>query len=155
MSEEYPHEQAINMNVVVPSRRERLRRPLPSPPVADPSNRGSMGGGAAVAAAAAGVRGVVASRLAAMASAGSTTTTATNGVISSDQSSQQHKLSGSYSVDSGASSRIPSYRLSSLDRLAQRQRLFESGSSPAPPTSSATNGTTPSLNVDPSVALVS
>lgn len=153
MSEEYQHEQAINMNVVIPSRRERLRRPLPSPPVADPSNRGSMGGGgAAVAAAAAGVRGVVASRLAAMASAGSTTSTATNGVISSDP--QQHKLSGSYSVDSGASSRIPSYRLSSLDRLAQRQRLFESG--PAPPTSSsATNGTTPSLNIDPSVALVS
>ena len=49
MSEEYQHEQAINMNVVIPSRRERLRRPLPSPPVADPSNRGSMGGGGAAA----------------------------------------------------------------------------------------------------------
>lgn len=107
------------------SGRERLRRPLPQVPT-----RGSdpPGGAAAGAAAVAGVRGVVASRLAAMASAGSSaapasltsSSSATNGA----PETVPIRLTASYSVDS--SSRIPSYRLSSLDRLAQRQRLFES-----------------------------
>ncbi|KAI9564217.1 putative septin-7 isoform X1 [Daphnia sinensis] len=154
------------------SRRERLRRPLPNPP--EP-NRGSTN--AAAAAAAAGVRGVVASRLAAMASAGSpissvtsssssaalssstfaaatTTTTTTNGTSSnSSDNGLPHKLTTSYSVDSN--SRIPSYRLSSLDRLAQRQRLFEATTAtsvqpnglptahpPPPPSSSSSSSST-------------
>jgi len=58
------------------------------------------------------------SRLAAMASAGSTT----NGGLDSN-------------------SRIPSYRLSSLDRLAQRQRLFE-----GQPAAATTNGTSTPLH---------
>ena len=155
---------------VVASRRERLRRPLPNPPM----DRGSTG--AAAAAAAAGVRGVVASRLEAMASAGSTSSSSTSasasvinggsnsgigslnggnsgGEMSSSTSSSttsssvtstaNPKLSAtSYSLDSN--SRIPSYRLSSLDRLAQRQRLFESSSSmagtaPPPPPPSSTS----------------
>lgn len=163
------------MSEELASRRERLRRPLPNPPLlADQlSTRGSSsstsrggGGGAgaaaAAAAAAAGVRGVVASRVAAMASAGSssTTNTATNGSLESG--GPPHKLTSSFSVDSN-SSRIPSYRLSSLDRLAQRQRLFESGPGSTPPALSsgplpppAPNGTTPpSLTADPSSALVS
>ncbi|XP_057371702.1 septin-7-like isoform X2 [Daphnia carinata] len=135
---------------LVASRRERLRRPLPNPPEPNRGPGGSLQSNAAAAAAAAGVRGVVASRLAAMASAGSsissvtsssssaalsssnstfaaaatTTTTTTNGTSSnSSDNGLPHKLTTSYSVDSN--SRIPSYRLSSLDRLAQRQRLFE------------------------------
>ena len=147
----------------VASRRERLRRPLPNPP---DSNRGSSGGGGGgsnnTAAAAAGVRGVVASRLAAMASAGSSTSssvTAASAGSSSPASTATtngsdlpHKLSTSYSVDSN--SRIPSYRLSSLDRLAQRQRLFEATTAtsvqpnglptahpPPPPTTAATTTT--------------
>jgi len=86
------------------------RRPLP------PAPNGSSGFIAGSRASNGSVSGVVASRLAAMASAGSTT----NGGVDSN-------------------SRIPSYRLSSLDRLAQRQRLFE-----AQP--SATNGTSTPLH---------
>ena len=166
---EMSEEQHSSVSVVLASRRERLRRPLPNPPPpADQlsTNRGSSstsgGGAAAAAAAAAGVRGVVASRLAAMASAGSSTSssvTAASAGSSSPASTATtngsdlpHKLSTSYSVDSN--SRIPSYRLSSLDRLAQRQRLFEATTAtsvqpnglptahpPPPPTTAATTTT--------------
>ena len=93
------------------------RRPLP------PAPNGSSGFIAGSRASNGSVSGVVASRLAAMASAGSTT----NGGVDSN-------------------SRIPSYRLSSLDRLAQRQRLFEA--QPA-----ATNGTSTPLHSTDTVSL--
>lgn len=144
----------------VASRRERLRRPLPNPPssLAD-SNRGSNGHTAA--AAAAGVRGVVASRLAAMASAGSTASSSASSAATTNGASDlpTHKLTTSYSVDSN--SRIPSYRLSSLDRLAQRQRLFEATTAtgvqpnglpsahPSPPTTTSTSSTTTPLANNP------
>ena len=88
------------------------RRPLP------PAPNGSSGFTAGSRASSGSVAGVVASRLAAMASAGSTT----NGGLDSN-------------------SRIPSYRLSSLDRLAQRQRLFE-----GQPAAATTNGTSTPLH---------
>jgi len=101
------------------SRREKLRAPpqLPS----RGSSLGALGAGAN-----AGVRGVVASRVAAMASAASASTVSSSVSVSTETttaSTTLSKLTSSYSVDSN--SRIPSYRLSSLDRLAQRQRLFE------------------------------
>ncbi|XP_046446172.1 septin-7-like isoform X2 [Daphnia pulex] len=165
------------------SRRERLRRPLPNPP--EPNRGSAAQSTAAAAAAAAGVRGVVASRLAAMASAGSPissvtsssssssaaisststfaggTTTTTSATTNGDNN-LPHKLTTSYSVDSN--SRIPSYRLSSLDRLAQRQRLFETTTATSvqpnglpttahPPSTSSSSSSTSSFTSATNVAI--
>ena len=99
------------------------------------SSRAAGPGGASGAGT--GVRGVVASRVAAMASAGSMSSNGggagLGGAIGGagggpaaaggGVAGEAKMTSSSYGVDSN--SRIPSYRLSSLDRLAQRQRLFE------------------------------
>lgn len=82
-----------------------------------------------------GVRGVVvASRLAAMASTGSAASSSNvvgNGAVNevATLASSASKFSSFGVVDSN--SRIPSYRLTSLDRLAQRQRLFETNGAAA------------------------
>ena len=123
------------------SRREKLRAPpqLPS----RGSSLGALGAGAN-----AGVRGVVASRVAAMASAASASTvSSSSSTETTTASTTLAKLTSSYSVDSN--SRIPSYRLSSLDRLAQRQRLFEqpANGSTALDRSSAADPTTNAVSV--------
>ena len=112
-------------------RPDRFSRPLPQPPApgAAPGAPVSNGFIAGSRASSGSVVGVVASRLAAMASAGSTTNGGPmTGVVGGG---------GGGAVDSN--SRIPSYRLSSLDRLAQRQRLFET---------QPTNGTSAPLHND-------
>jgi hypothetical protein len=71
-------------------------------------------------------------------------------------------LTTSYSVDSN--SRIPSYRLSSLDRLAQRQRLFETTTATSvqpnglpttahPPSTSSSSSSTSSFTSATNVAI--
>jgi len=114
-------------------RPDRFSRPLPQPPApgAAPGAPVSNGFIAGSRASSGSVVGVVASRLAAMASAGSTTNGGPmTGVVGGGGG-------GGAAVDSN--SRIPSYRLSSLDRLAQRQRLFET---------QPTNGTSAPLHND-------
>jgi hypothetical protein len=89
-------------------------------------------------------------------------TTTTTSATTNGDNNLPHKLTTSYSVDSN--SRIPSYRLSSLDRLAQRQRLFETTTATSvqpnglpttahPPSTSSSSSSTSSFTSATNVAI--